>query len=277
MKYRIVATDLDGTLLNSAGEISRENWEAIAQMKEKSIHFVPASGRCFMELPREIRESDLIRYYILSGGAVIYDKQKDHFEMICLEKGSKDRVLDAIFRYPVCLMAHTGRDSCVDAEHHYAESYASYNMNDYWVQYALEKEKPVSDFKKFVYETDGIAMMVVFFRNPADLEECRTLLAEIDGILVVQSDPCNLEIVSEKSGKGNALLYLAELLGIDREKTIAVGDSLNDRTMLEEAGLSLAMKNALPEIKRLADEVICDNDSHCTAYILDHYFTEKEV
>ncbi|MBQ3076097.1 MAG: Cof-type HAD-IIB family hydrolase [Clostridia bacterium] len=276
MNVQLVASDLDGTLLNNAGAVSCENWEAIEEMGKRGIHFVPASGRCFMELPAEIRESDLIRYYILSGGAVIFDKKEDRFEMICPSKTVKDLVLDTIFRYSVCLFAHIGRESCVDEKKHQGEIYASFNMNEYWVQYALEKETPVSDFKHFVYDLEKVPMMVVFFRDPKELSECRSLLQQNRELLVVQSDPYNLEIVSKKAGKGNTLLALADLLGIDRRNTLAVGDGHNDRTMLEKAGLSLAMKNAVPEIRDLADEVICDNDSHCAAYILEHYCSEKE-
>lgn len=273
MNYRLVATDLDGTLLDREGRISAENWKAIEEMKSRDVYFVPTSGRCFSELPRELRESDLIRYYILSGGAVVYDKAQDRFAMTCPEKDVKDRVLDAIFQYPICLMAHTCRESLVDAAQHNAASYESYNMNSYWVEYALEKEKPVENLKEYLYKREEIPMMVIFFRNMDDLNACKGILSREDEILVVQSDPCNLEVVSRKAGKGNALLDLAASLGLSREETVAVGDSHNDRTMLEMAGLSLAMKNGIPEMQAIADKVICDNDSHCAKYILDHYLS----
>ncbi len=271
MNYRLVACDLDGTLLDGSGKVGNENWKAIEEMGKRGIHFVPSSGRSFMELPAELRESDLIRYYILSGGAVIYDKAQDRFEMICPKKETKNRVLDLFFQYPLCLLAHTGRESCVDADLHDAKSYRSFSLNPYWVEFALEKEKPVDRFKDFVYGLESIPMMVAFFRNMEDLNTCKKLLEKEEEILVVQSDPCNLEVVSRKAGKGNSLLRLARWLGIPREATIAVGDSSNDRTMLEEAGLSLAMSNAMPEMKAISHQVICDNNSHCAAYILKHF------
>ena len=128
-----------------------------------------------------------------------------------------------------------------------------------------------------VYASDSIAMMVIFFRNLQDLETCREKLSREKDILVVQSDPYNLEIVSANAGKGKALLKLAELLGVEREETIAVGDSHNDRTMILDAGLGLAMKNAVPDILELADEVVCDHNEHCVEYILNHYFDKGEA
>ena len=65
---------------------------------------------------------------------------------------------------------------------------------------------------------------------------------------------------------------VADMLGIDRNATIAVGDTTNDSQALECAGLSLAMANSVPELKEIADEVICDNNNHAIKYILDHYF-----
>ena len=188
-------------------------------------------------------------------------------------KEVKDRVLDLIFKYPVCLMVHTGRESCVDVKGHNAQDYASFQMNEYWVQYALEKETPKENFRSFVYDLEKIPMMVIFFRNREDLDSCRKILELEKDILVVQSDPYNLEIVSKTAGKGNAVISLAEELGIPKEATIAVGDSHNDRTMLEMAGLSLAMKNAVPEMQAIADTVICDNNGHCAKYILENYLS----
>ena len=131
----------------------------------------------------------------------------------------------------------------------------------------------MENLKEHLYSLDKIPMLVAFFSNLDDLKVCKELLSKEKEILVVQSDPCNLEVVSRKAGKGNALLYLADSIGLSREETIAVGDSYNDKTMLEVAGLSLAMENAMPEMKMISDEVICNNDSHCAKYVLDHYLT----
>jgi len=276
MNKRLLATDLDGTLLNRSGDVSFENWAAIEEMKRRGLYFVPASGRCYSELPEKIRDSEWIRYYILSGGSAIYDKEKDSFTMKSIPKKIKDRVLDTLYRYPTCIMAHVEKNSCVDAALHDAESYASFGMNDFWVRYALEKEKPIENFKSFLYDNDRIGMMVIFFRYMEDLVECREILKRDEDLLVVQTDPYNLEVVSAEAGKGSALLQLASMLGLRREETIAVGDSLNDKTMIEQAGLGLAMANAIPEILAMADEVICDNDSHCVAYILERFCSESE-
>ena len=66
-------------------------------------------------------------------------------------------------------------------------------------------------------------------------------------------------------------MLLADILGVDRAQTIAVGDSTNDMTMIKAAGLGLAMQNAVDELKQNADEVICDNNSNAIDYIVERY------
>ena len=90
-------------------------------------------------------------------------------------------------------------------------------------------------------------------------------------VLYAQSNKYNLEVFSSKAGKGNALMLLADILGVDRTQTIAVGDSTNDMTMIKAAGLGLAMQNAVDELKQNADEVICDNNSNAIDYIVERY------
>ena len=77
MKIKLVACDLDGTLLNDKGEVSRENLDAIKELTERGIYFVPASGRAYAELIPPLSENPYIRYYALSSGANLYDKESD--------------------------------------------------------------------------------------------------------------------------------------------------------------------------------------------------------
>ena len=102
-RYKMVASDLDGTLLNSHEQVSRENWDAIAKLQQQNIHFVPASGRAWAEMPAFLRESDLIRYYITSDGTMIYDKKEQR--IVWEKKISKETakwLLDALYKHDVC-------------------------------------------------------------------------------------------------------------------------------------------------------------------------------
>ncbi len=271
MPYRIIASDLDGTLLGADYTVSKENWEAIARMGERGVWFVPASGRAYGEMPAELLESPLIRYYITSDGATVYDKQTDTTYELPMPRELGWQVLDKLYQYPVCLMVHADTRAYVEAATHDPADYAAFHMSPYWVDFAMDKETPVADLKRFIYGLPALQSVVAFFKNEEDLNACRAYFETFPTLIVAQTDSHNLEIFSATAGKGNALLLLAELLSVERAETIAVGDSTNDYTMLQAAGLGLAMANAVPELKAVADAVICDYRDHGMKYILEQY------
>jgi hydroxymethylpyrimidine pyrophosphatase-like HAD family hydrolase len=85
------------------------------------------------------------------------------------------------------------------------------------------------------------------------------------------SSPNSYEVYRSEAGKGNALWKLADLLGVGRDQTIAVGDTTNDTTIVQAAALGLATGNAMQALKDIADEVICTNEEHAAQYVLEHY------
>lgn len=271
LPYQIIASDLDKTLLNDACQVSPENWAAIEKLHRLGVHFVPASGRSFEEMPIELRECPFIRYYLSSNGSVIYDKVTGDSYERAFSRELGQAVLDKLYSYPVCLMLHAENRSYVDIRTHNAAHYQSFHMNQIWVDFALSYDKPVSDLKAYAYQLPSIQSFCVFFLNMEDLLECKAFLEQDERLLVAQTDPCNLEIFTSQAGKGNGLHLLAEQLSIPIKQTIAVGDSTNDMTMVQAAGLGLAMENAVPELKAAADAVICTNEEHSIQYILKHY------
>ena len=270
MDYKIIASDLDGTLLCGKDQVSPENWKAIAELKERGIHFVPASGRAFTEMPPCLRESPLIRYYITSDGATVYDKETDTTHELPLSKEKGHQVLDVLFRHPISLMLHADTGCYVEATHHDAQVYARYNLNAIWTEYVLAYSRPTKDLQAFAYSLERIQSLVPFFQNKADREFCKTLFMSDPELIVAETDPHNLEIFSAQAGKGNALMLLADLLGVDRKATIAVGDSTNDSTMIQAAGLGLCMVNSVPELAAIAHRSVCHYKDHVVKYILEN-------
>ena len=98
------------------------------------------------------------------------------------------------------------------------------------------------------------------------------MLLENERLRVVGADEYNLEICSASAGKGNALASLAKELGVKIESTIAMGDSDNDCSIVEAAGLGLAVSNANDALKSVADEIICSNEEHSLEFVLGKYF-----
>ena len=272
MEYKLIASDLDGTLFGPDSRVSRENWKAIEILKEKGVEFVPASGRAFYEMPAELRDSDLIRYYITSDGALVYDKQTGSQWELAMPKPASKQLLDIIYRYSDCLMVHADLNSYMDADNHNIPYYTGYNMTQSWIDSVCQVDVLRTGFREFVYGLSSIQSLCAFFRSKPEQRACIAELEATGEFLVAQSDGYNLEAFHKTAGKGNALQMLAQKLEIPVEATIAMGDSTNDLTMIQAAGLGLVMENGMQELKAVADRVICNNREHGVAWVLKEYF-----
>ena len=102
----------------------------------------------------------------------------------------------------------------------------------------------------------------MFFHSVKEAQQYLPRFTAIEGVEVVQGSPDNVEVTARGVDKGTALLALADMLGIPREATAAIGDSENDRAMLARAGVAAVMANALPEIRALGDIVSTRDNDH---------------
>ena len=267
---RILATDLDGTLLDSRGEISQENLDAIHELASRGIPVVPASGRSYSEMPEILRTNPDIRYYIYSNGAAVLDRITGQRIEMCIPNTTAVRVLDTLFRYETHISYRRDGVCFGDAEKRTDDAYAYYNV---WSRHREVIEEYASfdvAFKTRAYESQSMEMLAVYFHNEAECEACKRELASIDGIAFVHVVYCGLEIFSAAAGKDRALLALADHLDIPHSATAAVGDSDNDISMVRAAGVGIAVSNACRPLLDAADTVICSNDDHAIAHIAAH-------
>ena len=270
-KYKIIATDLDGTLLNSKKEVSAENVAAIHEMAEMGVFFVPSSGRTLGEFPASVNAIPDTRYIIYSNGAGIYDSvKKAPLDTRYMKKEHLRPVWDLLFEYESLPLVHYNGDVYVNADFHSVEGYDSYRAPRSYQIAMFASAVPMENFKEFCYGLDEVEMLCVFFKRDSELEACREKLLASGLFGVAATETTNIEFFDKDAGKGSALLRLADLLGIDRRETVAVGDNVNDLDNFSHAGLSLAMGNATDEIKAIANQTICTNDEHAMKYILEH-------
>ena len=269
MSYKLIASDVDGTLVGDDSIVSRENLDAIKKIADKGTYFAIASGRSFLELPDALRACPSIRYYITSNGACIYDKVRDEDLLFPLSGEKIAEILAVTEDYKVCYSAH--REKAAHFDHRLSED----DMIYYFIeegyrrvfQTQTEHLENVFEFTK----DDKTEMFVAFFHDMDERRACLERLKKIDGISVTGSIPYNAEIISSEATKGNALTRLRRLLSIEKSECIAVGDSPNDLTLLSAAGLPLAVANALDALKEKAASVICHQNEHIAKYILENY------
>lgn len=274
--YRIVASDLDGTLFNSRAEISEENGEAIKVLNRRGVQFVPCTGRTFCDLPRSLQDNPDIRYYICSNGALLYDKQTETRVLQAISRELADSVFEILRDYEVHITVRWRGCCYIDERLNNDEAFAYYKVFPSHVGVLKNYAKTQADFDAWCKEIDHVEMFFVSFADDAELEMCKARLSKVEGLLLADPAAHGLEIFSVNAGKGLALYALADLIGVDRMDTVAVGDSGNDLGMVEAAGLGLAVANACDSLKEIADEVICNNEQHAIDYIATHYFTKTE-
>ena len=269
--YRLIASDLDGTLLSSSQSVSHENLNAIELINSMGIEFVPATGRALSEIPMELINSSAIRYLITSNGSAIYDKVCG--KMIISSYISCDALklmLDILRGRDALVLAHEGGVNYCDSLQYNEETFDRCGVNQYYRELISRKAVQKSNFTDYMIKSESVEMLCIIFKEKEMLSYCQDTFTEMGLYCTVQRGAIILEVYSRLAGKGAALQRLTEKLGIDFSNVIAVGDNDNDSSLIEFAGLGLAVKNACDELKGIADKVICSNDEHCAKFILEN-------
>lgn len=268
-KYRLISSDLDGTLLDSNKQVSAENRLAIREFTEAGGFFVPNSGRSLYEISPEVRNLPGVRFLICSDGADIYDKETDAHIRLGMNREETAQVYAELDGCETFFMLHYDANTHVDADRMDDETMIYHGL-DRFFRAQVRSSVVTADFEHFRRTREDTEMICVFFHDLAERQTCREKLLR-RGFCVVSTAPHNLEIFSLRAGKGNAIAALAAHLGIPKEEIIAVGDGENDAAMFDGAGLGLATENACDLLKDAADAIICNNDEHIVLYILKKY------
>ena len=271
-KYKIVASDLDGTLLNKEQTVSEENFCAISEMNRLGVEFVPTTGRGMNEIDRSLINSPDIRYIITSNGAVLFDKNIG--EPLLTSYVSKDSVrliLEALRPYNVFIAVHEGGTTYFDKNKYDPEFMNLCGIDAYYGHILSQHAEAVEDFESFLLSSDEMELICIFFEPDKGARTCKQIFEDSGKLCAANPHANYLEVYSSEAGKGKTLAAFAEKLGVDIADVIAVGDSNNDSTMIQEAGLGLAVANACDALKELADQTICDHSEHIAKYVLENF------
>ena len=279
---RIIALDLDGTLLDSEKRLSEVNRAALERAAAKGVLIVPTTGRFFGMMPPAVRDLPFVRYAITINGAQVYDRETDTAlvrDEIPLDMALG--IMEVLDRYDVIYDCYRQNWGWMTAA--LQDKAADYATNEHYLKMVREFRKPVPELKAHLRETaaDGDVQKVMLFarreqgtgnREQGVLDEIRLeLAAKFPEIKVTASTWNNLELNIKTAHKGNALKRFAEHLGFGLENCMAFGDGMNDFTMVEKAGLGVAMANAEPEVKRVAKWIAPSNDEDGVARGLEKW------
>ncbi|MBQ5969640.1 MAG: HAD family phosphatase [Clostridia bacterium] len=273
---RLIALDLDGTLLDSDKQLSEENAAALARAADAGIEIVPATGRFYRGMPQRIRDLPYVHYVISINGAEVFDVARQN--AVCgsgIPWARAVAVMEMLDELPVIYDCYQdGWGWMTQKFYDRAEQYAA---NIHSLEMIRTLRTPVPELKACLRErAHDVQKIQIFFRD-MDLraEALQTLPQAFPDLVVTTSIVNNIEINSREATKGNALKKLAAHLGIPLAGTMAFGDDRNDITMLQAAGIGVAMGNAGDEVKRAADFVADDCNHSGVAHAMKQFLWEN--
>ena len=262
MQYKMIAIDMDGTLLTPELKISRETIDTVRKVIDQGVIVTLSTGRMYTAALPFALELQLDVPLITCNGALIkcartgreYNKKtisKEH----CME----------MLEYCISSDLHT---SLYKDDEIYTS--ASYNLH---IHEKIDKSEPkvIDDIKSAV--DDNIIKIMMSSKNKSALEyHSETIYKSYKDILNVYfSLPWFTEAVHKEANKRHALQYLSKHFGIKKEEVIAIGDNFNDMDMIQYAGLGVAMGNSPEYLKKSADYVTLSNDEDGVRHVLEKF------
>lgn len=278
----LIAIDLDGTLLNKHNEISRENIQAIKEAQKNGIEIVVATGRAHFDVQEIFKHTGIKTWIIGANGATIHKPNGQLFLSTPLDKDKAIEILQwleqekyyyEVFSDSAIFTPQNGRELLTIEMDRLISANPELNIEE--LKYAALKQYSqsgfvfISSYKELLETSINIYNILVFSFDKEKLNKGWKRFKDCNDLTLVTSANYNFELEHIDASKGNALKTLAKELGIPLSQTIAIGDSMNDYSMISIAGKGIAMGNACEEIKNIANEVTLTNDEHGVAYVIN--------
>ena len=292
--YKLIAIDLDGTMLNKYGIITQNTKDVIKKVQEKGIEVIIASGRTINSVKNFSKEINSENYFISGNGAITYDIKNDKilYENV-LSKNKAQQVIKICEENSIYYSVYTENGIITKNLNYNTLYYYKENLNK------EEKEKThiniVQDVYNYIEEKDEkILKIMICDNNQLVFKSILKKIKEITDIEILDVSHMSrklieqgteeialeyfyTEITSKNVDKWNALEMLIEMLNITKDEVITIGDNANDVKMIQNAGLGVAMGESAPYIKEQANIVTESNDNDGVAKILQQYLLNNNV
>lgn len=287
--YKLVAIDLDGTMLNSYGIVTENTKKVIKETIKKGIYVIIASGRPIDSIKAISKEIGSDQYFIAGNGALIYDIQKD--EIIYEKYMTREKVLEIIKiceENSISYNVYTDKTILAKALKYNVLYYHKENLKkeeskktnirivDNMYEYVknMQEEKflkiTVCDENKSVFSS--IIRKLRKVKNIEVLDVLHMSRKTIkQGSEDVPIEYYYTEIALQNVDKWDAILYLIDKLNINKEEVITIGDNINDKKMIENAGLGIVMQGSTPIVTQIADYVTDSNNNDGVAKALEKF------
>lgn len=276
--YKLVAVDLDGTMLNSYGMVTEKTKNAIKSSIEKGIDVIIASGRPIDSIKTIAKEINSEKYFIAGNGALIYDIQKD--EIIYEKSIKKEKTLEII---KIC--EENSISYNVYTEKNILATALKYNVL-YYHKENLKKEESkkthiniIENMYEYVkkLENERFLKITVCDENKSIFNSIMKKLKQVEDIEILEVSHMSRKMIKQGTedvaieyyyteisckdvDKWDALEYLIKKLDINPSEVVSIGDNLNDKKMIENSGMGIAMNGCTPIVAEIANYITDGND-----------------
>ena len=273
---KLVALDLDGTLFDNSSRISKRNLTAIRSITDKGIHVVISTGRPFEGIPFDQIKGTGINYAITANGSGIYEISTGK----CLYENAMDEelvtpILNFLLTRDIHMDAFIGGKGYTPVQ--CVETAQKLTVPSSIKNYIITTRTRLDNILQFIHENQlKVQKMTLNFYPAADgtlidRETVRKFLVSNPSITTVCGGYNNLEFTRADANKRVGLRKLAEILGVNPDATMAIGDTENDLAIIEAAGIGVAMGNATDAVKARADYVTTTNTKDGVAAAIKHF------
>lgn len=276
--YKLVAIDLDGTMLNSYGEVTENTSKTIKKVIESGADVIIASGRPIDSIKQIAKEIGSTKYFIAVNGALVYDIQKE--EVIYEKYMSKEKVLEIIkiceensISYNVytdkTILATTLKYNVLyyHKENLKKEENKKTNINIVENMYEYVKNLQENKFLKITICDDNKTVFNSILRKVKKINNIEVLeVSHMSRKMITQGteevpiEYYYTEISLANVDKWNAIEFLMEKLNLKQEEIMTIGDNINDKKMIENAGMGIAMKGSTPVVTEIANDIAEGNN-----------------
>ena len=271
---KLIASDMDGTLLNDKHKIDKETVVAIKKAEEAGIVFAISTGREYDTVKSVLKENNIKCQCVLMNGAEYRDEEGNILQEINIEQNTATKIIHMLQDEKVTARIFTNKGIYTTDTKEEALKEMVYRTLSFEPQLTQEEAievakvqpyftqlKFISNLDEFLKSDMEIRKFVAFHNNTELITRMKKIIGEIEGIAVSSSFRDNMEITHITAQKGIILAKVAEKMGFKRDEVLVLGDSFNDYSMFTEFTESVAMGNAIPEIKEIAKYITDTNDN----------------
>ena len=267
---RLIASDLDRTLLSDEGEIKEYTQAVIARLLQEGVLIVPGTSRAYGDLPGSLLET-AIRYYVCSNGAIVWDRQKGSiYSRHAMSASTAIRILEAT--QAISKAVTIVSEGKIYSEKAIVAIFESQGMHPQIMKRLGKKRTLVDDITTVLPQFEFIDKLHLNFPDTYSKQECLKLLPPLPQCNLTSSHPGNIEITDIEADKGKAVKQLADLYGIKQNGIMSFGDSENDLRLFDVAGVKVAMINGEEKVKQAADRVTeLNNEQEGVAHFISDF------